>query len=104
MRTNDSRGWEWSRIQKATLARNRRDNDGQCQRQFDGCLGQATTVNHILERVNGGGDGPHNLEAVCDACHYRLTTALVQSRAATRRQNAKAAKRRNHPGRKDRHE
>ena len=104
MRTNDNNGWDWRTIQRATLASNRRDNDGRCRRQFDGCLGQATTVNHILERVNGGGDEPDNLEAVCEACHYRLTTTLVQSRAAMRRQNAKAARRRNHPGRKDRHE
>jgi 5-methylcytosine-specific restriction enzyme A len=105
VRTNgcDS-GWEWREVQQATLARNRRDNDGQCQRQFDGCLGAATEVNHIIPRIDGGGDEPFNLEALCAGCHYRLTTTLVQERAAMRRATKKSAKRRNHPGRKDRHD
>lgn len=105
MKTNDTNsGWAWREIQLETLARNRRENDGQCQRQFAGCLGVATEVNHIVERVNGGTDDDDNLEALCGPCHYRLTTALVQERAAMRRAAKKSAKRRNHPGRKDRHD
>lgn len=104
MKTNEHSGWEWHRIQQSVLARNQRENNGQCQGQFDGCLGAATTVNHINERINRGTDDDDNLEALCDACHYRLTTKVVQERAAVRRAAKKAAKRKNHPGRKDRHD
>ena len=104
MRTNSSNGWAWHRIQQATLERNRRDNDGQCQCQFDGCGGVATTVNHIVERANGGTDDPTNLEAICNACHDRLTAQANQARARQRATAKREAKRKNHPGRRDRHD
>ncbi|WP_185746568.1 HNH endonuclease [Mycolicibacter terrae] len=86
------------------LERNRRDNEGRCQRQFYGCLVQATTVNHKIERIDGGTDDPSNLEALCEACHYRLTVDGNRKRAAERRAAKKLAKRKNHPGRKDRYD
>lgn len=104
MRTNDSSGWEWHRIQQATLARNQRDNDGHCQAQFEQCEVVAVQVHHIIERTDGGGDDPRNLMAVCDACHTRLTVEANRKRSAARRAAKKEAKRKNHPGRKDRHE
>ena len=104
MRTNQSSGWRWHAIQQDKLEQNQRDNDGQCQAAFDGCLGVATQVHHIIDRVDGGGDDDDNLMAVCEGCHTRLTTELVQKRAAARREQKKQARRKNHPGRKDRHD
>lgn len=98
-----ARGWEWSAIQKEKLADNRRMNGGRCEAGEYGCLGIATEVHHVVARVDGG---THNdkLLALCSACHYRYTTKTVQQRAAMRRAAKKAARRKNHPGRKDRHE
>lgn len=104
MRTNQSSGWRWHAIQKDKLEQNRRDNDGQCQAVLEGCLGGATQVHHVIERIDGGTDDDENLMAVCEVCHYRLTTALVQKRSAARRAAKKEKKRKNHPGRKDRYD
>ena len=104
MRTNQSSGWEWSRRQKARLAANERDNNGQCQAVLDGCLGVATEVHHVIERADGGGDEAANLAAVCEACHIRLTVEANRVRAAERRGVKKQAKRKNHPGRRDRYD
>lgn len=103
MKTNSSSGWEWSRIKKAKLADNERDNGGQCQAVLDGCEGVATEVHHLVERAEGGTDDDENLLAICDACHYRLTTEANQRRAKQRRQAKAEARRKNHPGRKDRY-
>lgn len=104
MKTNDSRGWEWSRIRREALDRNRRDLDGRCQARLDGCLGEATQVHHVVERADGGGDDPHNLMAICEACHTRVTVEANQRRASARRGAKKEKKRKNHPGRRDRYE
>ncbi|UOW93141.1 HNH endonuclease [Mycobacterium phage NoShow] len=98
-----ARGWEWSAIREEKLRDNRRTNDGRCEARLSGCLGVAEEVHHVVARVDGG---THNdqLLAVCSACHYRFTTETVQQRAALRREQKKQKKRKNHPGRKDRHE
>lgn len=103
MRTNKHSGWDWSRIKTAKLARNERDNAGRCQALYDGCEGVATEVHHIIERAEDGTDDDENLLAICEACHYRLTTEANQRRAKQRRQAKSEAKRKNHPGRKDRY-
>lgn len=97
-----ARGWAWTAIREEKLAENRRTNDGICEAQLQGCLGIATEVHHDVARVIGGthDDG---LSALCSACHYRLTTQLIQERAAERRRLKKEHRRRNHPGRKDRY-
>lgn len=103
MQTNDSSGWEWRRIAQEKLELNRRHNDGACEAQRDGCLGVAEEVHHVVSRVDGGGDN-EQLLALCSACHYRYTTELIQARAAERRRLKKEARRKNHPGRKDRYD
>ncbi|RUP04754.1 MAG: HNH endonuclease [Mycobacterium sp.] len=103
MRTNDSSGWDWHRIQRRTLARNQRENEGRCQAGFEGCEGIAVEVHHRVERIDGGTDHDSNLVAICDACHTRLTVEANQVRAQKRAAAKKAAKRKNHPGRKDRY-
>lgn len=103
MQTNDSSGWEWGRIRRKKLADNRRDNAGQCEAQFYGCLGDATEVHHVVSRVDGGGDND-KLLALCSACHTAYTTATVQQQAEKRRTAKRQKRRKNHPGRKDRYE
>lgn len=85
------------------MADNRRDNDGRCEAQRDGCLGVAEEVHHVVARVDGGGDND-GLLALCSACHQRYTTELIQARAKERARIKKEKKRKNHPGRKDRYE
>lgn len=98
----EARGWEWSHIRDEKLRDNRRDNDGRCQAALYGCLGVAEEVHHVVARVDGG---THNDEllAVCSACHYRFTVQTIQEQAAKRRTAKAEARRKNHPGRKDRH-
>lgn len=98
-----SLGWEWGRTRKAKMDENRRINAGRCEAALDGCLGDAEEVHHVVARVIGGGVN-EGLLALCSACHQRYTTALIQERAAQRRAAKKEAKRKNHPGRKDRHD
>jgi len=96
-------GRPWRRIQQDKLEDNRRYNGGRCEAQLEGCLGIAVEVHHIVARVDGG---THNdgLLALCSACHTRFTTMTVQRRAAERRRLKAEAKRKNHPGRKDRYD
>lgn len=98
MRTNDSSGWVWHRIQQDYLRRHRN-----CEMGAYGCLGRATTVDHIIDRVDGGGDDDDNLRALCAPCHERHTTETKQRRAKKRKDMAEEARRKNHPGRKDRY-
>lgn len=99
----EARGWDWGRVRAEKMERNRRDNDGACEARYDGCLGVAEEVHHVVARVDGGGDND-GLLALCSACHYRLTTELIQRRAKERRAAKAARKRKNHPGRKDRYD
>ena len=96
-------GRGWRRIREAKLAQNARDNDGRCEAALYGCLGRAEEAHHIVSRVLGG---THNdgLLALCSACHSRFTTETVQALAAEKRRVKVEAQRRNHPGRKDRHD
>lgn len=97
-----ARGWAWTVIRDQKLHDNRRFNDGVCEDRAYGCLGIATEVHHVVARVDGGthDDG---LLALCSACHQRRTTELIQQRAADKREAKREARRRNHPGRKDRY-
>lgn len=97
--TNNNSGWEWGRIQRDYLRRHKR-----CVRGAYGCLGDATDVHHIVARIDGGGDNEDNLEALCGPCHNRETAKLNRRLAKERRARAAEAKRKNHPGRKDRYE
>jgi 5-methylcytosine-specific restriction protein A len=55
----------WRTLRAQILAR-----DGyRCQLRLPGCLGEATEVDHIQTRHNGGGDQPHNLRASCEKCN-----------------------------------
>lgn len=103
MRTNENSGWAWQVIKDQKLADNRRDNDGACEAQLEGCLGIATEVHHVHARINDGGDDPEALEALCGPCHQRYTTQLIQERAAEKRRIKREHRRKNHPGRKDRY-
>lgn len=96
-------GRAWRLIRDRKLAQNQRDNGGRCEAALHGCLGVAEEVHHVIARVHGG---THNdgLAALCSVCHTQFTTATVQERAAMRRQLTKEQKRKNHPGRKDRHD
>lgn len=96
-----ARGWEWSAIRNQKLADNRRTNGGRCEAALSGCLGDAQEVHHVVARVDGG---THNdgLLALCSACHYRFTVETIQEQAAKRRRLKTEARRKNHPGRKDR--
>lgn len=99
MRTNESNSWVWARIQKRYLRTHPR-----CEMGAWGCLGRATVVDHIIDRVDGGGDADDNLRALCHPCHERHTQETKARRAKMRKQLAEEARRKNHPGRKDRWE
>lgn len=97
MRTNDSSGWVWSKIQQRYLR-----THPNCEMGAWGCLGRATQVDHVIDRIEGGGDDDDNLRALCEPCHGRHTQETKARRAKIRKEAAEEAKRKNHPGRKDR--
>ncbi|WP_334037900.1 HNH endonuclease [Burkholderia gladioli] len=50
----------------------------------------ATTVDHIVNRAEGGTDDPANLESLCDSCH-KAKTAKEAARARARRRRGRPA-------------
>lgn len=92
-------GWEWGRVRSDYRTRH-----PTCEARLYGCLGSPVDVHHIVARIDGGGDNDSNLESRCAPCHYRETSDTNSERAAQRREAKKQAKRKNHPGRKDRYE
>lgn len=66
-----SKGWQggstraWRRRRALVLQR-----DGyRCQVQGQGCTGQATHVDHVVPRGQGGTDALDNLRAACAHCN-----------------------------------
>lgn len=63
-------GWKWQKLRKQVLER-----DGHlcqtCIRQ--GRYEQATEVDHILAKSQGGSDSLANLAAICEPCHREKT-------------------------------
>lgn len=81
------------------------ERDGHvCQARDEGCEGEAVEVHHIVPIELGGTNDNENLISLCEVCHYRRTTQQRQARAARVKAEQKEARRRNHPGRKDRYE
>jgi len=60
---HSSRGTDWQRIRLSVLDR---DNH-QCAY----CGREATEVDHIIAKANGGTDDTHNLVAACKPCNGR---------------------------------
>ena len=54
----------WPAVRAAQLAREPRCRE---------CGADATTVDHIIQRADGGTDAPVNLRSLCKPCHWRLT-------------------------------
>ncbi|MBZ4514591.1 HNH endonuclease [Mycobacterium avium subsp. hominissuis] len=92
--------WEWFEIRNRVLAR----DNYECQSKRYGCLGKAEEVNHIVPQIFGGTDDDDNLQSLCPPCHERETSELKIEIAKRRKAEAEEARRKNHPGRKDRHE
>lgn len=91
---------DWAAVRAYILER-----DGHvCQAREDGCTGVATEVNHKVPQWQGGDDSDENLESLCPECHSRVTSRQAHERAVARKAEKKEAERRNHPGRKDRHD
>jgi 5-methylcytosine-specific restriction endonuclease McrA len=51
-----------------------------CQIKGPTCTRYATEVDHIVARVDGGGDEPANLRASCRACNCRAGAERTNSR------------------------
>ena len=66
-------GWAWQKLRAEVLM----EQGGLCQP----CLrrGHVTpncrTVDHIVPKARGGGDGRLNLQCICEPCHTRKTQA-----------------------------
>lgn len=61
----------WPKIRREILER----DAGQCQLRLTGCLRTATAVDHIKPAAYGGGHEASNLQAVCEPCHRKKTSA-----------------------------
>lgn len=63
-------GKAWERLRKWVLIR----DDYLCQPcKADGRLTQASQVDHITPKAQGGTDDESNLQAICGHCHTRKT-------------------------------
>lgn len=67
-KTRQQRGYgaAWDRLRKRILARDRYLCQP-CLRK--GRVRQATAVDHVHPKANGGTDDEANLQAICDPCH-----------------------------------
>ncbi|WP_236746217.1 HNH endonuclease [Mycobacteroides abscessus] len=92
--------WEWFEIRKRVLER----DNYECQAKRYGCTERAEEVNHIVPQIFGGTDDDDNLQSLCVVCHERATSELKIEIAKRRKAAAEEERRKNHPGRKDRHE
>jgi 5-methylcytosine-specific restriction endonuclease McrA len=70
-------GGNWRRIRIEVLER-----DGfRCQLGYEGCLGSASEVDHLVDLVMGGAVyDPDNCRAVCARCHRRRSNAVRERR------------------------
>ena len=74
-------GSKWVKLRRAILARDL----WLCQVCLDsGRPTQATEVDHIEPKANGGTDDPDNLRAICSRCHAIKTRADNGGQAAPR--------------------
>lgn len=65
-------GNDWTRLRERMLLRDK----GLCQPcNHQGRVSQATEVDHIVPKTQGGTDDPTNLQSICSACH-KIKTAL----------------------------
>ncbi|WP_170924371.1 HNH endonuclease [Mycobacterium avium] len=98
--TGRMQGRGWLAIRTRILER-----DGHvCQARDEGCETEAIEVHHIVPIELGGTNDDDNLISLCGCCHYRRTTQQRQESMARKRAGQREARRRNHPGRKDRHD
>ncbi len=58
---------------------------GRCQIRLSGCLGKATTADHVLPVSQGGSNEVCNLRAACGHCNYTLAAAMTNDRRRQRR-------------------
>src|SRR5664280_176063 len=58
-------GSRWKRLSASIIER----DGGACQIRRPGCLGRATTTDHITARSRGGNDGEETLRAACRPCN-----------------------------------
>ncbi len=83
-RTTTSRGYgyQWQRLRKQILVRDSYLCQP-CRRR--GVLRQATEVDHIKPKAQGGQDNEENLQSICKACHQSKTGSeqRVESGTAT---------------------
>ena len=70
-------GYAWQKLRKVILARDYYLCQP-CKRK--GLLTEASEVDHIKEKANGGTDDPDNLQAICTPCHRAKTGAGKKSR------------------------
>lgn len=98
--TGRMQGRGWAAIRARILKR----DSGLCQDREWGCEVHAVEVHHIVPIELGGTNEDDNLVSLCAPCHQRRTNEQRQDRQARRNMEKREARRRNHPGRKDRHE
>ncbi|WP_019060974.1 HNH endonuclease [Streptomyces prunicolor] len=67
MSQHSSKGAKWEALRLQVLQR----DQYVCQLQFGDCEGQATQVDHIIAKNNGGTDTLDNLQAACRKCNGR---------------------------------
>lgn len=63
-------GKDWDKAKNQALLR----DDYLCVKCDEvGIVTAATTVDHIIPKVQGGTDDPENLQSLCDVCHKKKT-------------------------------
>ncbi|PQP24151.1 HNH endonuclease [Rhodococcus opacus] len=84
---------QWRRLRTIVLNR----DEHRCQLGLACCTGEATEVDHIINRAAGGSDDLENLRAVCQSCHRVLTQRQANAARPQRKRPPEE-----HPGRRKR--
>ena len=75
------RDWNWNNVSFVSWFIQKRDKYA-CQGCNKDGKEDGLDVHHIIPRMSGGSDHPHNLKSLCTVCHRKETNNLLKNKTA----------------------